>query len=164
METVLRVTETFKSFRETRLSALRPLSEFFDHHRLSKPADMNTATSRISYNTRYFSGNYGVIVGVLAVYALITNVLLLISLGFLIGGFTAINKFAPEPMQVGDQLITQKTLYTALFVIGIPLLWWSSPLGTFFWLVGASGFLILGHACIMEPGIESEYATVSDAV
>lgn len=67
-------------------------------------------------------------------------------------------------MQVGDQLITQKTLYTALFVIGIPLLWWSSPLGTFFWLVGASGFLILGHACIMEPGIESEYATVSDAV
>ncbi|EPS97760.1 hypothetical protein FOMPIDRAFT_1031860 [Fomitopsis schrenkii] len=164
METVLRVTETIKSFRETRLSALRPLSEFFDHHRLSKPADMNTATSRISYNTRYFSGNYGVIVGVLAVYALITNVLLLISLGFLIGGFTAINKFAPEPMQVGDQLITQKTLYTALFVIGIPLLWWSSPLGTFFWLVGASGVLILGHACIMEPGIESEYATVSDAV
>ena len=67
-------------------------------------------------------------------------------------------------MQVGDQLITQKTLYTALFVIGIPLLWWSSPLGTFFWLVGASGVLILGHACIMEPGIESEYATVSDAV
>lgn len=31
--------------QETRLSALRPLSEFFDHHRLSKPADMNTATS-----------------------------------------------------------------------------------------------------------------------
>lgn len=134
------------------------------------------------------AGNYGVIVAVLAVYALITNVLLLISLGFLIGGFAAINKFgmspplppsllplpyspsltfgppAPEPMQVGDQLITQKTLYTALFVIGIPLLWWSSPLGTFFWLVGASGVLILGHACIMEPGIESEYATVSDAV
>lgn len=71
---------------------------------------------------------------------------------------------APEPMQVGDQLITQKTLYTALFVIGIPLLWWSSPLGTFFWLVGASGVLILGHACIMEPGIESEYASVSEAV
>ncbi|KZT71013.1 prenylated rab acceptor PRA1 [Daedalea quercina L-15889] len=164
METLIRVTDTVKSFRETRLSALRPLSEFFDHHRLSKPADLNTATSRISYNTRYFSGNYGVIVAVLAVYALLTNWLLLISLGFLLGGFTAINKFAPEPMQMGDQLITQKTLYTALFVIGIPLLWWSSPLGTFFWLVGASGVLILGHASIMEPGIESEYATVSEAV
>lgn len=65
---------------------------------------------------------------------------------------------------MGDQVITQKTLYTALFVIGIPLLWWSSPLGTFFWLVGASSFLILGHASLMEPGIESEYATVQEAV
>ncbi|KAH9831273.1 prenylated rab acceptor PRA1 [Rhodofomes roseus] len=164
MEALLRVTETVKSFRETRLSALRPVSEFFDHHRISKPADLNTATSRISYNTRYFSGNYGVIVGVLAVYALLTNWLLIISLGFLIGGFAAINKFAPEPLQVGDQVITQKTLYTGLFVVGIPLLWWSSPLGTFFWLVGASSFLILGHASLMEPGIESEYATVQEAV
>jgi len=164
MEAVLRVSETIKSFRETRMSALRPPSEFFDHHRLSKPADLNQATSRISYNTRYFSGNYGLIVAVLAVYALITNPLLLISLGFLIGGFAAINRFAPEPMQVGQHVVTQKSLYTGLFVIGVPLLWFSSPLGTFFWLVGASSVLILGHACIMEPGIESEYATVQDSV
>lgn len=60
--------------------------------------------------------------------------------------------------------MTQKSLYTGLFVIGIPLLWFSSPLGTFFWLVGASSFLILGHASLMEPGIESEYASVGDAV
>jgi hypothetical protein len=31
--------------QETRLSALRPPSEFFDYHRLSRPADMNQATS-----------------------------------------------------------------------------------------------------------------------
>lgn len=35
---------------------------------------------------------------------------------------------------------------------------------TFFWLVGASGVLIIGHACIIEPGVESEYATVQDSV
>ncbi|EJD02849.1 ER to Golgi transport-related protein [Fomitiporia mediterranea MF3/22] len=160
MEHLVRVTDTIKGFRETRLSALRPPTEFFDHHRLSRPQDGNQAISRISYNTRYFSGNYGVIVAILAVYALITNPLLLISIGFLVGGFAAINRFAPEPMQVGDQVITQKTLYIALFVIGIPLLWWSSPLGTFFWLVGASSFVILFHACFMEPGIESEYSAV----
>jgi len=95
---------------------------------------------------------------------LLTNPLLLISLGFLIGGFAAINKFAPEPMQVGDHVVTQKSLYTGLFVIGLPLLWWSSPLGTFFWLVGASAFLILGHATLIEPGIESEYASVQESV
>ncbi|KAI0790813.1 prenylated rab acceptor PRA1 [Abortiporus biennis] len=164
MEAILRVSETLKSFRESRLSALRPPSEFFDHHRLSRPADMNQATSRISYNTRYFSGNYGLIVAALAVYAMLTNPLLLIAMGFLVGGFTAINKFAPEPTQVGDYVVTQKSLYTGLFVIGIPLLWFSSPLSTFFWIVGASGVLIIGHASLMEPGIESEYATVQDAV
>lgn len=36
------------------------------------PADVNQATSRISYNTRYFSGNYGVVAAILAVYALVS--------------------------------------------------------------------------------------------
>ena len=67
---------------------------------------------------------------------------------------------APEPMQVGEHVVTQKTLYIALFVVGLPLLWLSSPIGTFFWLVGASSFIILFHACFMEPGIESEYSAV----
>lgn len=67
-------------------------------------------------------------------------------------------------MQFGDRIITQKSLYTGLFVIGIPLIWYASPLYTIFWAVGASGLLIVGHASLMEPGIESEYAQVSDSV
>ncbi|KAF8678195.1 Prenylated rab acceptor PRA1 [Rhizoctonia solani] len=130
MEIAMKVPEYLKNLRETKLSALRGPQEFFDVQRISRPADLNQATSRISYNTRYFSGNYGFIVIILAVYALLTNSWLLISLGFLIGG--------------------------------IPLLWWSSPLGTFFWLVGSSAVLILGHAALMEPGVESEYANVSE--
>jgi len=164
METALRVVDALKSFRERRLSALRPPLEFFDYHRFSRPADLNQATSRISYNTRYFSGNYGVIVAILLVYALITNLTLLIAIGFIVGGFSLINRFAPEPMQLGEHTITQKHLYTGLFVIGIPLLWLSSPISTVFWLVGASSILILSHASLMEPGIESEYGAVQDTV
>ena len=65
--------------------------------------------------------------GVLAIYALVTNPLLLIAIGFLCGGFIAINKWgmfaslleppitvrtervitaAPEPLQVGDRTVT----------------------------------------------------------
>ncbi|KAI1794107.1 prenylated rab acceptor PRA1 [Ganoderma leucocontextum] len=164
MEAILRVTDTIKSLRETRFSALRAPTEFFDFNRVSRPADLNQATHRISYNTRYFSGNYGLIVALLAVYALLTNVLLIFAVLFLVGGFAAINRFAPDPIQVGEHVITQKSLYTGLFVIGIPLLWISSPFSTFFWLVGASAILIVGHAMIMEPGIESEYAQVQDSV
>ncbi|KAJ3969057.1 prenylated rab acceptor PRA1 [Lentinula raphanica] len=162
MEAVMRVTDTIKSFRETRLAALRPPTEFFDYQRISRPSDFNQATQRITYNTRYFSGNYVLIIALLAVYAL--NPLLLIALGFLVGGFIAINKFGPEPMQMGEHTVTQKHLYTGLFVIGIPLLFFASPVMTFFWLVGASGVLILGHASFIEPGIESEYASVQDTV
>ncbi|KAI0695446.1 prenylated rab acceptor PRA1 [Cytidiella melzeri] len=164
MEAALRVADALKSFREARLSGLRSPVEFFDHHRISRPADMNQATQRISYNTRYFSGNYGLLVAGLGVYAMLTNPLLLIAIAFLVGGFAAINKFAPEPLQVGEHVVTQKSLYTGLFVIGIPLLWFASPLSTIFWIVGASGLLIVGHATLMEPGIESEYAQVSDNV
>jgi len=164
MEAALRVVNAFKSFRETRLSGLRPPTEFFDYQRVSRPADFNEATTRISYNTRYFSGNYGLIVAALAVYAVLTNFWLLFSLAFLVGGFVLVNKYAPEATQFGDQTITQKHLYTGLFVIGIPLLWWASPFLTFFWIVGASSILIFGHASLMEPGVESEYAAIQDPV
>jgi len=164
MDALIQISDTLKSFRQTRLSGLRPPTEFFDIHRISRPSDLNQATARISYNTRYFSGNYGLVVLALAIYAIIANPLLLIAIAFLVGGFAAINRFAPEPMQVGNHVVTQKSLYTALFVVGLPLLWWASPLSTFFWLVGASSILILGHACLLEPGVESEYAAVQDSV
>ena len=44
------------------------------------------------------------------------------------------------------------------------MLWIASPVMTFFWLVGASGVVILGHASFIEPGIESEYASVEETV
>jgi len=165
MEALMRVTETLKSIRETRLSALRSPTEFFDVHRFSRPADTTQAVSRITYNTRYFSGNYTLIALVLAVYAVITSPLLLIAVAFLFGGFALVNKFGPtEPIEIGNTVITQKLLYTTLFVIGVPLLWIASPFSTIFWIVGASSCLILGHAALMEPGVESEYATVQDSV
>ncbi|KAJ7680567.1 prenylated rab acceptor PRA1 [Mycena polygramma] len=164
MEALMRVTDALRSFREARLSAFRSPVEFFDIQRISRPADMNTATSRISYNTRYFSGNYGIIVLILGIYALLSNQWLFFTLIFLVGGFALINKFASEPRQLGDWEINQKNLYITLFCIGIPLLIFSGPFGTLFWLVGASGIIILGHAIMIEPGVESEYAAVEGQV
>ncbi|KAF7376359.1 PRA1 family protein [Mycena sanguinolenta] len=158
MEQLMRVSDALKSFREARLSALRSPVEFFDYQRISRPADMNTATSRISYNTRYFSGNYGLIVIILAIYALLSNQWLFFTLIFLVGGFALINKF------VGDYVVTQKSLYLILFCIGIPLLIFSGPFGTLFWLIGASAIVIIGHAVMIEPGVESEYAAVEGQV
>lgn len=48
---------------------------------------------RMRKSSLYMTGNYGLIIAVLAVYALISNPLLLIALGFLVGGFAVINKW-----------------------------------------------------------------------
>ena len=69
-----------------------------------------------------------------------------------------LTRFALSP--VGEHVVTQKSLYTVLFVIGIPLLWWAGPFSTLFWLIGASLVLILSHAALIEPGVESEYAAM----
>lgn len=158
--TMATVPERIRSMRQERLSSLRPLGEFFDHQRISRPQDTNEAFQRITYNTRHFSGNYAVIVALLTIYGMINDTLLLFAIIFLVFGFWAINRFAPEPMQVGEHVITQKSLYTGLFVIGIPLLWFASPFGFMFWLVGSSAFLILGHAAFIEPPVSSEYTGV----
>jgi len=162
MEALLRVNDVLKSLKETRFSGIRSPAEFFDYRRISRPADLNQGISRISYNTRYFSANYGLIIVALAVYAIISKPQLLFAIGFIVFGFAAINKFAPEVTQIGEHTITQKHLYTGLFVIGIPLLILASPFDTIFFITGASGVLILGHACMLEPGVESDYATIQD--
>lgn len=90
----------------------------------------------------------------------LTSPLLLIAVGFLVGGFAAINKFAPEPMQVGEHVVTQKSLYTILFCIGIPLLWIASPFALAIWLVGSSAVIVLAHAVFIEPPVSSEYSAV----
>ncbi|GAA6010027.1 Yip3p [Rhodotorula paludigena] len=154
-----RLPEAVTQFRE-RLQSLRPPNEFFDMQRVSKPADLNAATQRIKYNVNYFSGNYILLILLLAVYSLLTNPLLLIALAFLIGGYIGINKFIPEPVQFGSTTIEPRHLYMVLLIVGIPILWLSAPLSAFFWLVGSSSVLILGHAAVVEPGVESEYGQV----
>ncbi|WFD36557.1 RNA-directed DNA polymerase [Malassezia cuniculi] len=156
----LTVPERFRSLRETRLASVRPMSEFLDYHRVSRPRDTNEAIQRITYNTRHFATNYTIVILVLSVYGLVTAPLLLVAMGVLFGGFVAINRFAPEPMQVGEHVITQKGLYAALLVVGLVLLWFAQPFALIFWIVSSSALLILFHAAFIEPPVSSEYAGI----
>ncbi|CAD6581587.1 MAG: hypothetical protein TREMPRED_003028 [Tremellales sp. Tagirdzhanova-0007] len=153
-----------KSLRDTRLSSLKHPAEFFNYRQVSRPKDTQEYLKRAGYNIRYFSANYAVIVALLAVYSLVSNPLLLLSLGFLMGGFLGINRFVPEPIEIAGKVITPQNLYVGLFVIGLPLLWLAAPLSTFFWLVGSSGCIVGAHAGLLEPGVESEYGAGLETV
>jgi PRA1 family protein 1 len=61
-------------------------------------------------------------------------------------------------------LHTYKDISNDILTCSIPLLWFGAPFTTVFWVIGASAVLILGHAAMTEPGVESEYAQVEETV
>lgn len=142
-----------------RFSQIRGMRDFFDLNRMSRPLGFGDLQSRVSFNLRYFSSNYSIVLAALVVYALITNLLLLFVLVIAIGGFLAINSLHGADLVIpGGIIITQQSLYVALGIIVVPLFLFASPMATMFWLIGAAGVIIIGHAALLEKPIESEFA------
>ena len=142
-----------------RLAQLKGVRDFFDVRRMSKPTGWGDAQSRISYNLRYFSGNYSLLLALLVVYALLTNLLLLFVLVLALAGFFGISALRGADLVLpGGIVVAQQSLYIALAVITVPLFIIASPMATMFWLIGAAGVTILGHAVILEKPLESEFA------
>ncbi|CAK7901513.1 hypothetical protein CAAN1_06S04478 [[Candida] anglica] len=139
------------------VSKLRPPQEFFDVRRLSKPANFGEVQSRVSYNLGYFSANYVAIVGLLSVYALITNTLLLFVILLVGGGLFGISKLNGEDLVLPVGRFNTSQLYTGLLVVAVPLCIFASPISTMMWLIGSSGVSVFSHASFMEKPIETVF-------
>lgn len=142
----------------SRFANIRPLSEFFDFKRLSKPANLSEAQTRANYNLGYFSSNYAVIFTMLSIYAILNNLRLLFVIFLVVGGMYGIGKLQGNDLDVGFVRATTSQLYTALICISVPLTYMASPFSTFLWIIGASGVTILGHASFMDKPIESAFS------
>ncbi|KAL8673713.1 MAG: hypothetical protein Q9168_001874 [Polycauliona sp. 1 TL-2023] len=128
----------------TRFANLRPISEFLNLSRLSKPANFGEVQSRVNYNLGYFSSNYVAVGIMLLIYSLLTNLTLLFDIVFVCLGLFAIKKLHGRDLELGFARATTSQLYTGLFVIAVPLLIWANPISSALWLVGATGVSILG--------------------
>lgn len=142
----------------TRFANLKPLSEFFDFKRISKPQNFGEAQSRINYNLGHFSSNYAAVFVMLSIYSLLTNLSLLFLILLVIGGMWAIGKLDGRDLEIGTNRITSSQLYSVLLIVGIPLFFYASPIYTFLWLVGASGVTIIGHASFMDKPIDAAFS------
>lgn len=154
--------DRFSSMRSqslsTRFANLRPISEFLDVKRFSKPANFAEAQSRINYNLGYFSTNYLCVFIMLSIYSLITNLTLLFVILLVVGGTYGIGKLEGRDLDVGFLRATTSQLYTALLVVAIPLGLWASPFTTVLWLIGATGVTVFGHASFMDKPIENAFS------
>jgi len=84
-----------------RFSNLRPIGEFFDFKRLSKPENFGEVQSRASYNLGYFSSNYAVVFVMLSIYSLLTNLLLLFVILLVAGGMWGIGRLGGRDLDIG---------------------------------------------------------------
>ncbi|KAL6716346.1 hypothetical protein ACLMJK_005912 [Lecanora helva] len=98
----------------TRFANLRPVSEFLDLKRLSKPANFGEVQSRVNYNLSYFSSNYFAVALMLLVYSLLTNLYLLFDMVFMGVGLFGIKKLDGRDLELG---FTRATT-SQLFVVG----------------------------------------------
>ncbi|KKZ61006.1 hypothetical protein EMCG_04342 [[Emmonsia] crescens] len=130
----------------TRFSNLKPISEFFDIKRISKPANFSEIQSRVNYNLSYFSSNYAAVFVMLSIYSLLTNLILLFVILLAIGGSYGIGRLEGRDLEIGGFRATTSQLYTTLLIVCVPLGLWASPLSTALWLIGATGVTVLGHA------------------
>ena len=142
----------------TRFANLKPISEFLDLKRLSKPASFGEVQSRVNYNLGYFSSNYAAVAIMLGIYSLLTNLTLLFDIIFVGVGLFGIKKMGGRDLELGFMRATTSQLYTGLLVIAVPLFIWASPMATALWLVGATGVSILGHASFMDKPINTAFS------
>ncbi|KAI8099246.1 PRA1 family protein-domain-containing protein [Halteromyces radiatus] len=147
-----------RKFREDRLSNVRPVTDFFDKNRINFTSSFPTITKRWNYNLNYFSANYMLIMVALSIYAIITNWWLLFTVAFIIGGFYLISRISGPGLEIGGNTIPSSTLYATYAGGSFLLLLFSGATGAVFWVLGAGALLILGHAAIIEPGIEGDFA------
>ncbi|KAH0541932.1 hypothetical protein FGG08_003652 [Glutinoglossum americanum] len=142
----------------SRFANLRPISEFFDLKRLSKPANFSEVQTRVNYNLGYFSSNYAVVFVMLSIYSLLTNKLLLFVIILVVGGMYGIGKLGGRDLELGLTRVTSSQLYTGLMIVAVPLGIWASPFSTVLWLIGATGVCVLGHASFMDRPIENAFS------
>ncbi|KAM0722071.1 hypothetical protein Q7P37_002997 [Cladosporium fusiforme] len=143
----------------SRFANLKPIGEFLDLKRLSKPQNFGEVQTRVNYNLSYFSSNYLVVFVMLSIYSLLTNLVLLFDLVLVVVGLFGIGKLGGADLDLGFARATSSQLYTGLWVIAIPLGIWASPITTALWLIGASGHLSLRKRSRWSAAPSSPYDT-----
>ncbi|ORY60252.1 prenylated rab acceptor 1 [Pseudomassariella vexata] len=158
----LNIQDRFSGFRNTslsnRFSNLRPVGEFLDFKRVSKPVNFSEMQSRVNYNLGQFSSNYLLVFFVLSFYALITTPLLLFDIALLVTGLWILGRLGGEDLVIGTFHATSSQLYTGLFVVTGILFLIAPTFSTVLWLLGASGVVIIGHAALMDKPIDEAFS------
>ncbi|KAI8901744.1 PRA1 family protein-domain-containing protein [Globomyces pollinis-pini] len=150
--------ENIKSETKKRLAGLRSWSEFFSYDRFIRPTDYNTFQTKLSFNVKYFQNNYLLIILVVVAYFLITNLWLLLSMVYFIGGYKFILSLPTnQPSVILGVQVSQGQLWLMYGIVGFLLYWVSGVTTTIVYVVSVCALFICIHGGCMEKPLEAEF-------
>ncbi|KAG5513165.1 hypothetical protein PMAC_001535 [Pneumocystis sp. 'macacae'] len=110
-----------QNFQKDRFINLHSFKEFLDFRRLTWPRDIIDVQQRMRCNLSRFSSNYSICFGLIVLYFLLTNPLLLFVLLFTTGGFFGISRLNGQNLHIGSFHLTPSQLYTGTYFFNLML-------------------------------------------
>ncbi|XP_077867555.1 prenylated Rab acceptor protein 1-like isoform X2 [Saccoglossus kowalevskii] len=146
-----------KDFVQKQRENLKPWQEFLNTSKVSKPRSVAHLTSRVTKNLERFQSNYLLVSIVLFIYCIITSPLLLVACIFLVGGCYLIKarQAAGKVILLGREL-TVGQQYLAITLFSCPLFFLAGAGSAVFWVIGASVFLVMLHASLLQIEVAEE--------
>ena len=150
--------EYLKNEGQNRVKSLKPWTDFFDRSRFSKPASFQQFSERLHFNMSYFENNYILLLLIVIAYFLITNLWLLFSVLFLIGGYKWLGSLpANQPFKIGSAMFNVTHLWLVYGVVAFILLFFTGVTGTVLWIGGICCGLLALHAGFIDKPVASEF-------
>ncbi|KAJ1513822.1 hypothetical protein HMI55_001912 [Coelomomyces lativittatus] len=145
---------------KTNVKDVKPVSDFFDYKRLSKPTSLEIIQQRASLNAKYFRSNYLLLVALFSIYALLTSPWLLAVIMLFGGAYYWIARRPSPTITIQNQTITKTQMNIYLGILSIPFLWWTAAATVIFWIATLSGTFIGAHASCMEAPVQHAFGSV----
>lgn len=147
------IREWFQKRRES----VQPWTEFLNTNKFKLPKSVVPVGKRIVVNIEKFQSNYMFIFIILVVFCILTSPLLLVAIAASLGACYIISiKNADKKIAIMGRELTLVQQYAAVGVLSFPLFWVAGAGSAVFWVIGASIFIIMLHACMYS--LEDEVA------
>jgi len=131
----------------TRRRNIRAWTVFLNASWFQTPQSAAQLGQRIVRNLDHFQSNYFFVFLALMIYCIVTSPLLLVALIAALGGCYIVSLRNPEqPLKLLGHEITQGHQYCAVLLCAIPFFILAGASSAFFWVLGASFFVIMLHA------------------
>jgi hypothetical protein len=131
----------------TRRRNIRAWTVFLNASWFQTPQSATQLGQRILRNLEHFQSNYLFVFMALMIYCILTSPLLLVALVAALGGSYIVSLRDPEqPLKILGYEITPGHQYLAVLLLAIPLFLLAGASSAFFWVLGASFFVIMLHA------------------